>query len=191
MPLASMYKPVLRLSTAATFKIAVFSDLHYGENEDSFGITQDIDSTGLMYDVLNAEIPDFVVLDGDLITGENTFDLNSTKYIDKIVQQLVKGSYKWASTYGNHDSKYNLSRESMLVEEQKYPFSYTQHGSPRTSGVTDYVLPMYDTTITASNAQSAWQSHLSRDCSKNERPVAILYFLDSRGGSQGDPENND
>ncbi len=48
--------------------------------------------------VLDAETPDFVVLNGDLITGENTLAFNSTKYLDEIVKPLVKGGYRWAST---------------------------------------------------------------------------------------------
>lgn len=66
---AAASKPPLRLRPSNTFKIAAFSDLHYGENEDSFGITQDINSALLMNHVLDTENLDFIVLNGDLITG--------------------------------------------------------------------------------------------------------------------------
>ena len=66
---AAASKPPLRLRPPNTFKIAAFSDLHYGEDEDSFGIPQDVNSTLLMIHVLDTESPDFVVLNGDLITG--------------------------------------------------------------------------------------------------------------------------
>lgn len=63
-------RPPLRINNDGTFKIAAFSDQHYGENEDSFGIPQDINSTRLTNHILDTEDPDFVVLNGDLITGE-------------------------------------------------------------------------------------------------------------------------
>ena len=121
-----------------------------------------------MRQVLSQEQPNFVVLNGDLITGENTFAFNSTGYVDEIVAPLVQGGYSWASTYGNHDSKYNLSREALYAEEKKYASAYTQHGPAGTDGVTNYVLPVFPANTTGST----------------QTPVALLWFFDSRGGSE-------
>jgi hypothetical protein len=55
-------KPALCLNSNNDFHIAIFSDLHYGEEEDEWGITQDINSTRVMNDILGYEDPDFVVL---------------------------------------------------------------------------------------------------------------------------------
>ena len=170
-------KADLNLAPDGTFHIAVFSDLHYGENESTFGPPQDVNSAALMRQVLAQEQPDFVILNGDLITGENTFVFNSTGYVDEIVTPLVEGGYSWASTYGNHDSKYNLSREALYAEEKKYANSYTQHGPAGTDGVTNYVLPVFSPVTTRSSP----------------KPVALLWFFDSRGGSvyQSLPANVD
>ena len=74
-----------------TFKLTVFSDLHFGENPwDDWGPEQDVNSLTLMDKVLADEKPDYVyvlglfslflvlkmlhdprVLNGDLITGES------------------------------------------------------------------------------------------------------------------------
>jgi hypothetical protein len=121
-----------------------------------------------MRQVLAQETPDFVILNGDLITGENTFAFNATGYVDEIVAPLVQGGYNWASTYGNHDSKYNLSREALYAEEKKYTNAYTQHGPAGTDGVTNYVLPVFPASKTGSG----------------QKPVALLWFFDSRGGSE-------
>lgn len=161
-------KANLNLAEDNSFKISVFSDLHYGENESTFGIPADMNSAALMRQVLSQEQPDFVILNGDLITGENTFAFNSTGYVDEIVAPLVQGDYSWASTYGNHDSKYNLSREALYAEEKKYAGAYTQHGPAGTDGVTNYVLPIFPTNTTGSS----------------QTPVALLWFFDSRGGSE-------
>jgi predicted MPP superfamily phosphohydrolase len=55
-------QPKLRLDANNEFHIAIFSDLHYGEEEDGWGITQDVNSTRVMNNILNSEKPDFVVL---------------------------------------------------------------------------------------------------------------------------------
>ena len=55
-----------------------------------------------MEGVLAVEEPQLVVLNGDLITGENTYLENSTDYLDRIVAPLVRRDLRWASTYGNH-----------------------------------------------------------------------------------------
>ncbi|KAG0646654.1 putative inactive purple acid phosphatase 16 [Hyphodiscus hymeniophilus] len=137
-------KPVLRLDCNDEFHLAIFSDLHYGEEEDGWGITQDVNSTRVMNNILDYEVPDFVIL----------------------MRPLVERGLKWASTYGNHDSQYNLSRHALFDEESKNSVSYTQHAS-KTLGITNYYLPLYPS--------------LSRsDC---ESPVAILWFFDSQGGA--------
>ena len=53
-------KPRLAFTDSGTFKITVFSDLHYGENPwDVWGPVQDINSTRLMNIVLASEKPDY------------------------------------------------------------------------------------------------------------------------------------
>lgn len=54
-------KPRLTFRPDGTFKITVFSDLHFGENAwDVWGPQQDVNSTRLMNKVLASEKPDFM-----------------------------------------------------------------------------------------------------------------------------------
>lgn len=54
-------KPRLTFRKDGTFKVTVFSDLHYGENPwDAWGPQQDVNSTQLMNTVLTSEKPDYV-----------------------------------------------------------------------------------------------------------------------------------
>jgi metallophosphoesterase superfamily enzyme len=54
------------------FKLTVFSDLHYGEAEDlSWGPEQDRNSDIVMRTILKMDPPNYVVINGDLITGES------------------------------------------------------------------------------------------------------------------------
>ncbi|KAL2104980.1 hypothetical protein VUR80DRAFT_9206 [Thermomyces stellatus] len=156
-------RPLL-LHDRPTFKIAIFSDLHFGEEEASWGPEQDAKSLELMRAVLAAEAPDLVVLNGDLITGENTFRENATAYVDVLVRPMVEAGVRWASTYGNHDSQFNLSREAVFDAESRYDLSQTRRADPELPGVTNYYLEI---------------AHASAP----DRPSAILWFFDSRGGS--------
>jgi hypothetical protein len=118
-------------------------------------------------EILDAESQELVVLNGDLITGENGFFENSTVYIDQIVGPLVDRGLTWASTYGNHDSSYNLSREAILAREHQWPNARTTSMvNGQDAGVSNYYLPVYAAGCTAS------------DCV----PQLLLWFFDSRGG---------
>lgn len=120
--------------------------------------------------ILDAESPQLAVLNGDLITGENTMLANATAYIDTIVAPLVDRAIPWASTYGNHDSAVNLSRAALLAREQRHIGCLTQNMlSSRVAGVSNYYIPVYPAT--------------KRPHGIDDVPAALLWFFDSRGGN--------
>ncbi|GAW12477.1 hypothetical protein ANO14919_018470 [Xylariales sp. No.14919] len=152
-----------------TFQISIFEDLHFGENAwDQWGPQQDINSVRVINEILDKESPRLVVLNGDLITGENGFLENSTVYVDQIVNPLVTRDLTWASTYGNHDYDFNISGDAILERERRWRNSRT---SPMVSGpdagVSNYYLPVYD--------HGCVSEYICR-------PQLILWFFDSRGG---------
>lgn len=55
-------QPKLRLRDDNTFSITIFTDLHFGEDESTFGPEQDRKSRVVMRGVLERETPDFVVI---------------------------------------------------------------------------------------------------------------------------------
>lgn len=94
--------PQLRFTPKGTFQMTVFNDLHFGEAENTdWGPLQDVDTLLVMKTVLDKESPQLVVINGDFITGENTFKKNSTDYVDEVVSPLVARNLPWASTYGS------------------------------------------------------------------------------------------
>ncbi|KAL2017967.1 hypothetical protein VTK56DRAFT_1499 [Thermocarpiscus australiensis] len=162
----------LRFRPDGTFQICIFEDLHFGENAwDYWGPQQDIHSVKVIEKILDAEPrTDLVVLNGDLITGENTFLENSTHYVDQIVGPMVRRGLTWASTYGNHDSDYNISSSGILARERRWPNARTtQMVCGQDAGVSNYYLPVY-----------------APDCQDESRcwPRLLLWFFDSRGGFQ-------
>ncbi|OSX63405.1 hypothetical protein POSPLADRAFT_1069817 [Postia placenta MAD-698-R-SB12] len=161
-------KPRITFRGDGTFKITVFADLHYGENPwDAWGPEQDVNSTILMKLVLAEEQPDYVVLNGDLITGENTFKQNSTRLIDEIVAPLNEVRIPFSSTHGNHDNEPNITHlEEIRREQLVAPLSYTRTAPPGIGGEEGpgtYWVPVYE--------------HET-----DVVPALILWFFDSRGG---------
>ena len=61
-------QPLLRLNAQKEFHIAIFADLHYGEEEDGWGITQDVNTTRVMNEILGYEHPDLVILSSSPLT---------------------------------------------------------------------------------------------------------------------------
>lgn len=60
-PYPALGKPRLTFKPDGTFKVTVFSDLHFGENPwDDWGPQQDVNSLALMNTVLEDEKPDYV-----------------------------------------------------------------------------------------------------------------------------------
>ncbi|KAJ4251539.1 hypothetical protein NW762_011528 [Fusarium torreyae] len=156
----------LRFNSGGTFQICVFSDLHFAQDASSIGPEKDARSVKVMSDVLDAESPDLVVINGDLINGESTYTHNSTHYVDQIVAPMVDRNLTWASTYGNHDHNRNINGSGILEREQMWPGARTTSMvSGDDVGTTNYYLPVF-----ASN------------CSRNCTPELILWFFDSRGG---------
>ncbi|POR35588.1 Putative inactive purple acid phosphatase 16 [Tolypocladium paradoxum] len=158
----------LTFNKDGTFQISIFSDLHFGENAwDSWGPQQDINSVKVINQVLDRESPGLVVLNGDLITGENTFLENSTMYVDQIVGPMVQRGLPWSSAYGNHDRSFNISGEAILAREKRWPNARTRSMVPgRDAGVSNYYLPVYPP-----------------ECNKcGCAPEMLLWFFDSRGG---------
>lgn len=157
----------LRFGADGNFQLTIFNDLHYGEAEDLWwGPAQDANSTRVINTVLDCEHPQLVVLNGDLITGENTFKFNSTDYVNEIVQPMLDRKLLWASTYGNHDSDFNLSRYHILEREQSWPNALTrQDVFGKEAGVSNYYLPVYSADMA------------------DTTPKLLLWFFDSRGGN--------
>ncbi|KAL6414308.1 putative inactive purple acid phosphatase 16 [Ilyonectria robusta] len=168
----------LKFKSDGTFQLSIFEDLHFGENAwDAWGPQQDINSVQVLNKVLDFDRPDLVVLNGDLITGENTYLENSTDYLDMIVGPMVERGLTWASTYGNHDYQVNVTGKTILERERRWPNARTtQMVFGREAGVSNYYLPVYPSNCTE-----------TAKCA----PELLLWFFDSRGGFYFQEWNDD
>ncbi|KAG5923322.1 hypothetical protein E4U42_004995 [Claviceps africana] len=123
-----------------------------------------------MRKVLDCEKPDFVVLNGDLITGEAAYKRNNTRYVDQLVKPLVERKLTWGSTYGEHDHTFTLRGDSLLRRERRFPGSRTRKMvKDMRAGTSNYFVPVF-----------------AADCVDPKHakchPELLLWFFDSRGG---------
>ena len=168
--------PGVRLASSSNaFRISIFEDLHFGEDEHTdWAPAQDRATLNVMSSILSAESPNLVVLNGDLITGENTFPENSTSYLDMLLQPVVRQNVQFATVYGNHDNNVNISTSALLAKEKAgYPqlslSGAAVLGSESEVGVSNYFLPVFF------SGSTTWQ------------PDLFLWFFDSKGGREYAP----
>lgn len=125
--------------------------------------------------MLDYDPPDLVVLNGDLITGENAFLENSTDYVDMLVGPMLDRGLPWASTYGNHDYQVNVTGWRILEREQRWANARTrQMVYDVDAGVSNYYLPVYGSDCDA----EGYYDEEEAGCV----PELLLWFFDSRGG---------
>lgn len=192
-------------SDSGRFKIALFADLHYGENSwTEWGPAQDVKSEIVMSGILDAEKPDFVVYLGDVVTANNIAIRNASLYWEKALSPARNRGIPMASVFGNHDdmafewpsewfssssgvpelvcteeesntcscSFGGTSRSELMINEiENNNLSYSRCGpSNLLPGVSNYILPVH-------------HSYQTFQTNNHSPPLALLYFLDSGGGS--------
>jgi hypothetical protein len=115
----------LQFNQDGKFKIVQFNDTQDDENIDRRTIQ-------LMEKVLDTEKPDFVVLNGDNITGGCDTPKEMKQAINNIAQPMEQRGIKWAITFGNHDedstSKSGLDEEDMLRIYMSYRYNMNKPG---------------------------------------------------------------
>lgn len=133
-----------------------------------WGPISDVKTIKVMNTILDIEHPNLVVLNGDLITGENTHLHNSTTYLDQIVGPLTARHIPWASAYGNHDHQINLDTAKLLERERRVGagLSLTKDMlGNRAAGTSNYYLEVFGRR-------------------GGRVPEMLLWFFDSRGGME-------
>ncbi|XP_021722973.1 probable inactive purple acid phosphatase 16 isoform X1 [Chenopodium quinoa] len=187
--------------TKSSFKIAIFADLHFGENSwTDWGPQQDANSINAMNSLLHHENPDFVVYLGDVITANNIPIANASLYWDQATSPTRERGIPWAGVFGNHDDAHFVWPKEWFSKEGIPPLHCSQ---PNTSLIGDGNCSFMGTTrlelmnYQIGNDMLSFSQHGSRNLwpsvsnyvlqissSENpESPVAFMYFLDSGGGS--------
>ncbi|XP_006297876.2 probable inactive purple acid phosphatase 16 [Capsella rubella] len=189
----------LRVREGSPFKMAIFADLHFGEDSwTHWGPLQDLNSVNLMSALLDSETPDFVVYLGDVVTANNIAIQNASLFWDKAISPTRDRGIPWATLFGNHDDAsfvwpLDWFSSSGIPPIRCSPASDGDDGCAF-GGTTRVELLLEE--IKSSNALShsvigpkeLWPSVsnyvlLVESSNLSKPPVALLYFLDSGGGS--------
>jgi hypothetical protein len=121
----------LQFNPDGKFKIVQFNDTQDDERIDRRTIE-------LMEKVLDSEKPDFVVINGDCITGGCDTELEMKQALNNVASPMEKRKIKWAVTFGNHDEdssgKTGMYEEDMLKFYMDYPCNMNEPGEKGLSG---------------------------------------------------------
>ncbi len=142
----------LRFRTDGTFTIAVIEDVHWHNGEAA-----DQRSAALMAAILDAEQPDLVVINGDLIHGMDCVD-PAKSWLDAM-QPILERGLPWAAVFGNHDDEGALDRAALMALQRTLPGCLSEAGPADISGVGNYTVSILEP--------------------EQEGPAANLYLLDS------------
>ncbi|KAK9062203.1 hypothetical protein SSX86_019389 [Deinandra increscens subsp. villosa] len=185
---------------ASSFKVALFADLHFGENAWSdWGPQQDLNSVKVMSTILDIESPDFVVYLGDVITANNLPIHNASFYWDQAISPTRDRNIPWASLFGNHDDapfEWPIDWFSSSGIPQILCSSAHDFGGDKCSfkGTTRLELMRDERrrnslSYTGFGPRNLWPSvsnyvlTIVSPKSDSKSPVMLMYFLDSGGGS--------
>lgn len=190
----------LRFAPDGRFKVALFADLHYGENAwTDWGPAQDDRSDCVMAAVLDAEKPDFVVYLGDLVTANNVPIPNATLYWDRALSPARRRRIPWATVFGNHDDMPFEWPAEWFSPDGIPPLHCPPGTTPASSGCSFRGTPRMelmaaeidcDAGLSRSSVgpDELWPGVsnyvlqvLSRGMEQD--PALLMYFLDSGGGS--------
>ncbi|KAF8396201.1 hypothetical protein HHK36_017814 [Tetracentron sinense] len=185
----------------SSFKIALFADLHYGENAwTDWGPLQDVNSNKVMSTILDHENPDFVIYLGDVVTANNLPVANASLYWDQAISPTRDRGIPWATLFGNHDdapfewpiewfSGIGIppltcpSVNSLYSGKEGCSFKGTRRLELMKNEIEHNRL-----SYSRHGPQDLWPgvSNYALQVSSSDDPklpVAFLYFLDSGGGS--------
>ncbi|KAK7045261.1 Metallo-dependent phosphatase-like protein [Favolaschia claudopus] len=170
-------KNKLTFDAKGNFKVVSFSDMHMGERPGDgswapWGPEHDAATQVVHATVLDNEKPNYVVFNGDMMTGENVFKHNATKYLDMVYAPTVARNIPFSSAHGNHDNavrpeQHQPSGGNRIRINPLPHLSYTRSDvGPKPYGSGNYWVPVYAT-------PTSWA------------PALILWFFDSRSFVSG------
>lgn len=171
------FKPALTFNDEGKFKILQVADLHFstgpGKCRDPVNFPSsetckaDPRTLEFLEKVLSLERPDFVILTGDQIYGDEAPDAETAVF--KALDPFVKRKIPFAVTLGNHDDEGSLDRKEVMALSSNLPYSLSSLGPDEVPGFGNYVLRV--------EPGSTLKSDL------------IMYFLDSHKYSQNPKAN--
>ncbi|KAN0044633.1 hypothetical protein ACTA71_006152 [Dictyostelium dimigraforme] len=165
-------RPKLKFNKNGKFKIVQFTDLHYGEADKYDVLNLIVQET-----VIENELPDFVILSGDMFSSYNV--INREKYLilwEMVTRSMRKRNIPWSITFGNHDCEGPLSGREIVKMDQSYSnLSLTQENTdPNIPGITNYNLKIYSSDFNDVNGNNS-----NNNLESNSLISSSIFIFDS------------
>ncbi|MFB7249176.1 metallophosphoesterase [Microbacterium sp. NPDC056234] len=145
--------PKLRFRADGTFKVVQFNDTQDDERTDRRTVE-------LMEKVLDQEKPDFVVINGDVITGGCETRLAVKQAINNVVWPMESRRIPWAVTYGNHDEDSlpasGVDEAGMLAMYRSYEYNMNAENIEGVTGTSNTIVSIGSTAKKNRDAFTLW-----------------------------------
>ena len=138
----SLYtKKPLRFDEDGKFRILMVSDIHGGVGYDEMRTVR------AMQALVDHTAPHLVLLGGDIAGPGSIHVANQEELktlLDGLVSPMEQAGIPWAHVYGNHDDNFGLCNADQQPVYERYPNCLSKHSPAGVSGVSNYVLPVWD-----------------------------------------------
>lgn len=152
-----------------TFTVVQFNDTQDGHRTD-------VRTIALQEAVLDDVTPDFVVINGDVIDGSPTTELEAKQAINNVVRPMEDRGIAWAITFGNHDedstATTGLDEQGYLDFVAQYPHNVNTPGAKGITGSGNQVL-------TVGSSRGRGQGGKDKATGKGRSDAFALWLLDS------------
>ena len=124
----------LAFSEEGKFKILQFTDIHFSDNNQV-----DEETVRLMRKILKEENPDFIMITGDTVYGEN-----NVEHLHLALAPVIESQIPFSYTFGNHDTEEGADYSILFPMITAIPNCVAYHDECSKVGMGNHMLEVVD-----------------------------------------------
>lgn len=124
----------LVFSEEGKFKILQFTDIHFSDNNQV-----DEETVRLMRKILKEENPDFIMITGDTVYGEN-----NVEHLHLALAPVIESQIPFSYTFGNHDTEEGADYSILFPMITAIPNCVAYHDERSKVGMGNHMLEVVD-----------------------------------------------
>lgn len=124
----------LTFSPEGKFKLLQFTDIHFSDNNEV-----DQETVSLMRKILKEENPDFIMITGDTVYGEE-----NVEHLPLALAPIIESNIPFSYTFGNHDTEEGQGYEALFEVLQGIPNCMMYHDENSKVGMGNHTLEVVD-----------------------------------------------
>lgn len=124
----------LAFSEEGKFKILQFTDIHFSDNNQV-----DEETVRLMRKILKEENPDFIMITGDTVYGEN-----NVEHLHLALAPVIESQIPFSYTFGNHDTEEGADYSILFPMITAIPNCVAYHDERSKVGMGNHMLEVVD-----------------------------------------------